>query len=258
MRTLILIAVGIIAACVPAGAQNAPAPPGAPPAMMQRTPSAVFPLNAAYHEIGRAEQAGATGHLLEAARTHYRGAMARYGKNDSAGAAAEARLAVDLARAALDERPAPTAPTPRDLPAPPAMPSMPGPPGDGHPPMGMGMGMGMGMHEMRIFHAEVPGDAGGVRFQMRRGFDATRLAEELKLETGPEARQLAQNAVDANAAAQRAALAGNVAEAARQSRLSEDLMAAVSALVALNHPELRRSAAPHVEIPGTLRPPAPH
>jgi hypothetical protein len=252
MRTLILIAAGVVAACAPAAAQNAPAPSGAPPGMLQqRTASAVFPLNAAYHEIGRAEQAGATGHLLEAARTHYRGALARYGKNDGTGAAAEARLAVDLARAALDERPAPTAPTPRDLPAPPALPSMPGMPG------GAGPGPEMRMHEMHVFRAEGPGASGGMQFQVRhRGFDATRLAEELKIETGPEARQLAQNAVDANAAAQRAALAGNVAEASRQSRLSEDLMAAVSALVALNHPELRRPAARVFEIPGTLRAPS--
>jgi hypothetical protein len=39
------------------------------------------------------------------------------------------------------------------------------------------------------------------------GFDATGLAEILKVETGAEAHALAQNAVDANAAAQKAALA---------------------------------------------------
>jgi hypothetical protein len=80
----------------------------------------------------------------------------------------------------------------------------------------------------------------GAGFGMRRGggFDATRLAEILKIETGPEARQLAQNAVDANSAAQRAALAGNVEEAARQTRISGDLAAAVHDLAALNHPDL--------------------
>jgi hypothetical protein len=249
MRTLILIAAGVVAACAPAAAQNAPAPPG-PPAAMMRAPSAAFPLNAAYHEIGRAEQAGATGHLVDAARTHYRSAMTRYGKNDTAGASAEARLATDLARAALDERPTPVMPTPRDLPAPPAMPSMPGPAGGAGPGPGPGM-----MPQIRMFRGEGPGG-----FGMRRshGFDATRLAEAMKIETGPEAKQLAQNAVDANAAAQRAALAGNVAEAARQARLSEDLMAAVSSLVALNHPELHRQMMPRIrmmEMPGTLRPP---
>ena len=54
------------------------------------------------------------------------------------------------------------------------------------------------------------------------GFDATGLAEILKVETGAEARALAQNAVDANAAAQKAALAGNVADASRYSRISDD------------------------------------
>src|ERR1035437_8488819 len=119
MRTLILIAAGVVGACAPAAAQTAPAAPGASPGVVRvpsamRVESAAFSLNGAYREIGRAEQAGATGHLVEAARTHYRGAMARYGKNDGAGAAAEARLATALARAALDERPAPVMPTPRD------------------------------------------------------------------------------------------------------------------------------------------------
>jgi hypothetical protein len=70
------------------------------------------------------------------------------------------------------------------------------------------------------------------------GFDATGLAELLKVETGAEAHALAQNAVDANTAAQKAALAGNVPEASRQSRLSNDLAAAVHDLAVLNHPEL--------------------
>jgi hypothetical protein len=74
-----------------------------------------------------------------------------------------------------------------------------------------------------------------------RGFDATHLAELLKVETGAEARQLAQNAVDANAAAQKAALAGNVAEASRQSRITNDLATAVQDVAELNHPELRRA-----------------
>ena len=70
------------------------------------------------------------------------------------------------------------------------------------------------------------------------GFDATGLAELLKVETSAEAHALAQNAVDANAAAQKAALAGNVAEASHQSRISDDLSAAVHDLAMLNHPEL--------------------
>jgi hypothetical protein len=173
--------------------------------------------------------------------------MARYGKNDGTGAAAEARLAIDLARAALDERPAPVMPTPRDLPAPPAMPSMAGRPGmPGMPGMARGGPPGEG-----------PGGFGGGGFRMHgsRGFDAMSLAEAMKIDSSPEAKQLAQTAVDANAAAQRAALAGNVAEAARQTRLSADLMSAVNALVALNHPELHRSTAPRIEIQREMRPP---
>jgi hypothetical protein len=81
--------------------------------------------------------------------------------------------------------------------------------------------------------------AGGDVFRVRHGwFDPTGLAELLKVETGAEAHALAQNAVDANAAAQKAALSGNVAEASRQSRISDDLAAAVHDLAVLNHPEL--------------------
>src|SRR5665213_1449295 len=229
MRKLMLVAVGVVAACAPAAAQTAPAAPAASPGVVRviRVPNAMhaqgaaFSLNGAYREIGRAEQAGATGHLVEAARTHYRGAMARYGKNDGAGAAAEARLATDLARAALDERPRPAPPPPRDLPAPPALPAMPSMPMAGGGPEMM----------MRTIHIDGFGGSGPSRgFNMsfsHGGFDAMRLAEAMKIESGSEAKQLAQAAVDANAAAQRAALAGNVAEVERQTRLSGDLMSAL-------------------------------
>jgi hypothetical protein len=70
------------------------------------------------------------------------------------------------------------------------------------------------------------------------GFDATGMAELLKVETSAEAHALAQSAVDANGAAQKAALAGNVAEASRQTRISDDLAAALHDLAMLNHPEL--------------------
>jgi hypothetical protein len=93
-----------------------------------------------------------------------------------------------------------------------------GPMGPDHLPMIHAMGDAMRMHH--------------------GGFDAIGLAEILKVETGAEAHALAQNAVDANAAAQKAALTGNVAEASRQSRISDDLAAAVHDLAVLNHPEL--------------------
>lgn len=275
MRRLILIAAGVVAVCAPAAAQTAPAAPPAPGASpgvvrvmrvptVMRTQGAAFALNGAYREIGRAEQAGATGHLVEAARTHYRGAMSRYGKNDGVGAAAEARLATDLARAALDERPRPAQPTPRDLPAPPALPAMPGMADAGGPPMPrMPMadgGPGMMMRTINIESNLRFGDGGGFRMRgSHGGFDAMRLAEAMKIESGPEAKQLAQAAVDANAAAQRAALAGNVTEVARQTRLSGDLMSALEALVALNHPDQHRAIMLRAgEMPGTPpMPPAP-
>lgn len=260
MRVGSFLAVALVALSVPGAAlaqTTPPAPPAATapsaanapqqmkvPAMLRaRVMDSAFALGAAYREIGRAENAGATGHYIDASRTHYRSAIARHGRNDDRGASAEARLAQDLARVALDER-GPNAQTgPRDVPAPPT----PRPPAngardgaiviDGQPrvfPGGMPPGGMPGFGEMRVMRIS---EEGG--FGMRRGggFDATQLAEILKVETSPEARQLAQNSVDANSAAQRAALAGNVDEAARQSRISGDLVAAVHDLAALNHPE---------------------
>jgi len=248
---VVLVALSLPGAALAQGTPPAPAPVEPPgtdgprlnvPLFRPRVVDSAFALSAAYREIGRAENAGATGHYIDASRTHYRSAIARHGRNDDRGAAAEARLAQDLARVALDER-GPNAQTgPRDVPAPPtprpvanggrdgAMMiggeprTMPGMPPGGMP----------GFGGIRVFNI---GEQGG--FGMRRGggFDATQLAEILKVETGPEARQLAQNAVDANSAAQRAALAGNVDEAARQSRISDDLISAVHDLAALNHPD---------------------
>ncbi|HTD35983.1 MAG TPA: hypothetical protein VK669_00605 [Candidatus Limnocylindrales bacterium] len=258
MRVGSFVAVALVALSLP-GAALAQGTPPAPPAPLAppgtdgqrlnvpavfrpRVVDSAFALGAAYREIGRAENAGATGHYIDASRTHYRSAIARHSRNDDRGAAAEARLAQDLARVALDER-GPNAPTgPRDVPAPPTPRPVPNGGRDGAmmiggeprtmpgmPPGGM-----PGFSDMRVMRI---GADGG--FGMRRGggFDATELAEILKVETGPEARQLAQNAVDANSAAQRAALAGNVDEAARQSRIGGDLVAAVHDLAALNHPD---------------------
>ena len=217
-----------------------PAPPTNPQAMPRRVMDSAFALGAAYRDIGRAENAGATGHYIDASRTHYRSALDRRGRNDETGASAEARLASDLARVALDERPANAPSGPKDVPAPPTPRPIPGgPPGGGS--YGMPMitinrtadGGPMGPDRMPMMG--MMGD--GMRMH-HGGFDATGLAELLKVERGPEAHALAQNAVDANAAAQKAALAGNVAEASRQSRISDDLAAAVHDLAVLNHPEL--------------------
>jgi hypothetical protein len=217
-----------------------PAPPANPQAMPRRVMDPAFALGAAYHEIGRAENAGATGHYIDAARTHYRSAIDRHGRNDDTGAAAEARLATDLARVAIDERPA-NAPTgPKDVPAPPTPRPVPGAPAGGAPPAGMPVIRIMGDGPMGLDHG--PMNMIGNVFQVHHGrFDAVAMAEMLKVETGAEAHALAQNAVDANAAAQKAALAGNVAEASRQTRISDDLAAAVHDLAVLNHPELGNS-----------------
>jgi len=258
-----LTAVGFVAAAGVASAQSSPAPKV--PVATRMVRDATFPLNMAYHAIGGAERAGATGHFIDAARAHYRGALDRYARNDVAGAAGEARLASDLARAAIDERPRPAPVLPKDIPAPPTPaarasrggpggppggpggPMMGGPGGPGgpgmmgHGPMGEpdmmgGPGM-MGGHGMMGRH-------GFGRMHHDEGFNATRLAALLKIENSPEARQLAQAAVDANEAGQRAALAGNVELASRQTRVSGDLQAAVRDLAIMNHPELARRRAP--------------
>ncbi|HEX3551312.1 MAG TPA: hypothetical protein VHT53_13090 [Candidatus Elarobacter sp.] len=236
---------------LPPPADGAPAASGAPRAITRPAPDPALPLMMAYRAIGRAEQAGATGHFIDAARTHYRGALARYGRNDGTGASAEASLASDLARAATDERPRTAMPGPKDVPPPPsprpraAGGAMGGPGGAMGGPGGFpgefrgnepGPMMAGGGHGPGGFMARGHGFGGFGGGFGPRGFSATRLAEALKVETGPEARQLAQAAVDANASAQRAALAGNVEEAGRASRVAGDLMAAVDDLVRLNHP----------------------
>lgn len=243
--TVLALAVpgAVLAQSAPPGpAAPAPAAPGAPQALPRRTADSAFSLGGAYREIGRAEQVGATGHYIDAARSHYRSAIARHDRNDDAGASAEARLASDLARVAIDERPA-NAPTgPRDVPAPPTP-----RPGNGRTividgaPMPGGIARVPGDGPAALEHGAMLRVMDGVGFHFGgRGFDVTHLAEVLKVETGAEARQLAQNAVDANAAAQKAALAGNVAEASRQARIANDLATAVQDLAALNHPEMRR------------------
>jgi hypothetical protein len=239
MRFGSFFAGAVVALGLPGAAFAQAAPPanpqGMPQVMPRRVVDSAYALGAAYRDIGRAENAGATGHYIDAARTHYRSALDRRGRNDDAGAAAEARLSSDLARIAIDERPA-NAPTgPKDVPAPPTPRPVPGAPPDGMPMIritGSDGPMGPDHHLPMI---RMMGDA----MRMHHGgFDATGLAELLKVETGAEAHALAQNAVDANAAAQKAALAGNVAEASRQSRISDDLAAAVHDLAVLNHPEL--------------------
>jgi hypothetical protein len=235
-----LLAAAMVAVVGSAAFAQTAAAPVAPagPAMAPRVPDSAFALNMAYRDIGRAELAGATGHYVDAAKTHYRSAIDRRGRNDDAGASAEARIASDLARVALDERPPAERSGPKDIPAPPT----PRPVAGGTAREQRVMMNGVSMPRVMGFDMPQMLTLGGpeVFMSMHGGsYSATGLAEILKVETGAEARQLAERAVDANAAAQKAALAGNVGEAARQTRLSNDLSAAVHDIAALNHPELR-------------------
>jgi hypothetical protein len=207
-----LAVVGLTAAV--ALAQNAPARPVGPPS--GPGPGAAIPLRLAYRAIGAAEVRGAGGRYLDAARTHYRSALARFGRSDSAGAAREAGAAAALARAAVDERPLPT---PRDLPAPPPLPTTPNAAPDG--PRAGGPGG--------------PGMRGG--FAMRGRFDPEALARYATLENTPEANEFAKNALEANLAHERALFAGNREEGLRLRRIAADLSLAVRMLASADHPE---------------------
>jgi hypothetical protein len=183
---------------------------------------AVMALRGAYRAIGEAQVLGASPYL-DAAKAHYRGALARYAKNDP-GAAAEAQAAASLARAAAAEHPAPA---PRDLPAPPVAGAAMGrsgfgamsPGGFGRP--GMAMRGGPWMHGRR----------GGAN-----RFDPTRVAADAKLAGTAEAKDLAQKALDADLARSKAAFAGNADEAQRDGRLAGALASAVRSLAYAEHP----------------------
>jgi hypothetical protein len=159
-------------------------------------------LNVAYHAIGRAEALGAQGRYLDAARRHYRAALDRFGRRDRAGAVAEAHVAWNLADAAIDEHPIPA---PNDIPAPPAL-------------------------TMAL----------GFQHRLPQSLDTARLAMLLKIENTAEAHELANSALDANIASQRADLASNVQEAKRERMLGFHLAAAVRSLAYADHPELFR------------------
>jgi len=210
-----------------------PAATGSPSPRAER--GAVLALQRAYHAIADAQALGSSTYL-DAAKAHYRGAIARYARHD-AGAAGEAMAASALAFAAVVEHPAPG---PRDIPSPPPM-TAPvgappertamgggmrggrpgGPPPDGGPPGPGPMGRPGGMR---------PGGGPPGRF------DPTRLAAEARVVGTAEAKDLAQKALDADVARSRAAFAGNLEEAARQGMLAEALAGAVGALARADHP----------------------
>lgn len=252
----------VVACALSVGVAQAQTAPGTSPAprgpMMQRPAfSAAFPLRMAYRTIGMAEARGAGGRYLDAARTHYRSALARFERSDQRAAASEAMAAGALARAAIDERPPVT---PRDLPTPPPLPTPgagapgrrfimrapAGAPGGASGPQiagaapipgrpGAGPGPGGRMHFAPRFRGRGHGFGRGRRRGHGR-FDPAALARYAKLENTAEANDLARSALDADIARERALFAGNRDEATRQGRLARDLAAAVRALAMADHP----------------------
>jgi hypothetical protein len=230
-----LVALAFAATSATAVAQTNPAPSAAPhgPRAMHRMPSARLPLMMAYRTLGIAEAFGASGHYLDAARDHYRSALARLGRNDEAGAGAEARLAADLARVALAEHPMPA---PHDLPSPP-------PPAT--PPHAMAMGPAPGGPQAGGWGGHRGGQGGGQHQGGHRGgfgrhgVSLAEIGMLLKVENTPEAHALADAAFAADQAAAKAAFAGDLRQSARQHRIAGALGAAVRDLAQLDHPELR-------------------
>jgi hypothetical protein len=241
----LLVGAALLAAPAVASAQTAPAPAasarpaggwhGAHRPMLGHNPAmgTAFALRGAYDAIGHAEAGGGSGPYLDAAKAHYRDALARNGRADTRGAMAEARAASSLARASL-ALVAP--PVPHDVPAPPAPPAgggmmgsadrPEGPPMDGGPgPMmdGRGGPGGPGWGER--------GGHGGMR---EHGDGIADLAKLASLANTDEAKRFANDALNANMASERAAFAGNREEAMRQRRLAGDLAGAVRALASLN------------------------
>jgi hypothetical protein len=223
--------------------QTTPAAPTAGRAAFAER-GATFALRGAYHAIADAEARGATAYL-DAAKTHYRGALARLQRHD-AGAASEAMAAAALAHASEAEHPVPA---PRDIPAPPAMtadagprPMMPRPPME-HTQMAMGVpGAAAMQHGLQMMHRSRGMHRG---HGMHERFDATRLAADAKLANTSEARDLAQKALDADIARTHAAFNGNKDEALRDGHVASALAMAVRSLALADHPRtFRRPMAP--------------
>jgi hypothetical protein len=229
IRTIAMSSALLLALPGAAFAQSDPAVAAAPAGMVApgdahawAARAAVMALRNAYHAIADAQAMGASNYL-DAAKSHYRGALARYARND-AGAAAEAMAATALARAAVVDHPLPA---PRDIPTPPEMTAMAppaGPPmnGQGGPMRGRGHG----------------------GFGMRGRFDASQLAKDASVANTAEAKDLAQKALDADLARTRAAFSGNQPESMRQGRLASDLAMAVRSLALADHPPEHERRAP--------------
>jgi hypothetical protein len=241
LRQIATLSVITLALSGTAIAQTAPSASTAPSAAARSAArqafadrAAAFALRGAYHAIADAEARGASTYL-DAAKTHYRDAIARLARHD-AGAASEAMAASALARAAVAEHPVAA---PRDIPAPPALaaggPMMPRPMMQ-RPTVAMnGAGGRMGgAPQMGMRGPQMRGHRGS-RGMMGR-FDATRLAADVKLANTAEARDLAQKALDADTARTHADFSGNREEAMRQGRIASSLAMAVRSLALADHP----------------------
>jgi hypothetical protein len=186
----------------PVGDAGAASPPSLVPAVaaplsagrnLRLVRGAAFALGGADRAIALAVERGASPYL-DAARAHYRNALARYRRQDP-GAAGEAMAALALARAAAADHPLAA---PRDRPPAPAA----------------------GASDL--------------------GFDAQRLADDVKAAGTPEAADLGQKAVVAGGASARAAAHGDRNEAMRQSRLAISLAMAVRSLAFAADPARER------------------
>jgi hypothetical protein len=247
LRQIATLSVITLALSGTAIAQTAPAGSTAPSAAARSAArqafadrAASFALRGAYHAIADAEARGASTYL-DAAKTHYRDAIARLARHD-AGAASEAMAATALARAAVAEHPVAA---PRDIPAPPAL-AAGGPSMMPHPMM-QRPNVAMNGANPRIGGAPQMGMRGpqqrGPQMRGRRRphgmmgrFDATRLAADAKLAGTAEARDLAQKALDADTARTHADFSGNHDEAMRQGRIASALAMAVRSLALADHP----------------------
>jgi hypothetical protein len=231
MKRTFLLFTCLLAIPVAASAQTAPEPGSGPPSLdpprlTRRAFDPAGPLSSAYRRIGLAEALGASGRYLDSARTHYRDAYTAYQQKDERKAIAQARVAQDLALAALVGH----SPTPRGLPAPPS----PAPGRAGGEGVASTGGPGFeGGGRVRVAF-EGPPDA--FRDRGGRGVDVVELAEIQRRDSSAEVHQLVSDALAATSAAQRAALAGDTAGAERQNRIAVSLAAAARDLAFANAP----------------------
>lgn len=211
----------------------------------RQAPNPARALNQAYRIIGEAEARGAKGRWLDAARAHYKNALARNGRGEAGQAAAEAMASAALARASIA---ALGRPIPSDLPTPPAMIAHDGandwhrseapvhPGMMGAMPMPAASGAPNPMMAMQMMHAQMMSQGGWMQHHAHP-FDAAKVAADAKLAGTAEASDIAKAALDANVAAEHAAFDGKHDEAMRQRGIARSLAAAVRNLARAEHPQ---------------------